>query len=98
MKRNASFYADAILPPTIDSAGHRHEDHEQIVAFVGFYWKLGLGSWESGPGSCLFAGAEDAQRLHAHLMIREGTGRLNLPTDIRGQTIRGSPVNEFDGR
>jgi len=70
----------------------------KIVAFVGFFWKLGLGSWESGPGSCLFAGAEDAQRLHAHLMIREGTGRLNLPTDIRGQTIRGSPVNEFDGR
>jgi len=31
-------------------------------------------------------------------MIRECTGRLNLPTDIRGQTICGSPVNEFDGR
>ena len=44
MKRNASFYADAILPPTIDSAGHRHEDHEQIVAFVGFFgnWDLGV--------------------------------------------------------
>jgi hypothetical protein len=43
MKRNASFYADAILPPTIDSAGHRHEGHDEIVAFAGFLGNLNLG-------------------------------------------------------
>ena len=111
-ERNASFYADA--HPFIErltEAGHnrkatkprrdrrsRRRDLKSSWSSIRLrgclYCELGIGSWEF-----LFAGSQDAQRLHAHLMIDERAGRLDPPPDIGRQPTRQSAaIDQLDVR